>query len=254
MPSYQKTPFKPTPNLLTSGRPSYLWGSLNDRTSAPQGFVISDSSVTTTATVTFQLMAGYALNTATLNGEQITIVGTSNSSGVFNVINATIVTAVTNSLTGVCTVTFTIASTSQATLSDFGQVLVSVPEVSETVAASAFTSNAVASVPVAVPFNNPDPSQGRVLTAVINISGTFNAQTATVQIQEALQDIDSEYQTILPAVGGTGGPPPTSLAALSAAGSGVATYTFLSGRFYRFLITVGASAGVSLSVIAKING
>ena len=248
MPVYQKTPFKPTPNLLTSGRPSYLLGSLNDKTSNTQGYVISDSAATTTGTLKFQITAGYALQTASLNGEQITVVGTANSAGVFNVSNATILTAVTDVLTGICTVTYTISSTTQATTADFGQVICTVPEVPETVAT--FSSNAAASAPVAVPFNNPDPSQGRVLTAVVNVTGTFNSQTVTVDIQEALQDLDSEYATIAPAAGGTS----SHLFTSGSAGTGVATYTFLSGRFYRFVISMPNSSGVSLSIVAKING
>lgn len=252
MPAYNKSPFRPSPNLLTSGRPSYLFGSLNDKTSAPQGYVINDSSVTTTATVVFQLTAGYALNTATLNGETITIIGTANSAGIFNVTNAPILTAVTNSLIGVCTVTFTIASTAQATIADYGQVLVSVPEVPDN--AIVTSSTTVASVPVSVPFNNPDPSQGRVLTAVVSVTGTFGgASGVTVDVQEALQDIDSEYTTIVPAVGGQG-TTPVHLFSGTSAGTGVATYTFLSGRFYRFSVTVTGATAPSLNFVAKING
>ena len=250
MPAYQKTPFKPSPNLITSGRPSYLFGSYNDRVSPTQGYVLSDAIdvAGTTATVTFQATAGYALNTAQLHGETITIVGAGNNA-LFNVTNASILTAVTNILTGICTVTFTIVGGSlQATTADTGSVLCSVPEIADTVAT--FTNNAAASVPVAVPFNNPDPSQGRVLTAVVNVSGTFNSQTVVVDVQEALQDFDSEYATIAPAVGGTSG----HLFSAGSAGYGVASYTFLSGRFYRFVVSMTNSSGVSLSVIAKING
>lgn len=251
MPLYQKTPFKPSPNLLTSGRPSYLMGSLNDRTAPTSGFVISDSAVTTTGTVTFQILAGYALNTATLNGETITIIGTANSAGVFNVTNATIVTAVTNSTTGVCTVTFTISSTAQATLADFGQVLVSIPEVPDT-ATITNASASFATVPVAVPFNNPDPSQGRVLTVSVALAGVFGSASVTVDLQEALQDIDSEYTTIAPAVGGTSS---HIINAATSATSGVATYTFLSGRFYRILIAQTSGTGTTaITVIAKVNG
>lgn len=235
MTAYQNTPFKPSPNLITSGRPSYVFGSYDDKSSPTSGWVISDSATGTTGTLVFQIVSGNALQTPSLNGAQITVQGTSNSSGAFNVTNATILTAVTNTETGVCTVTYTIAATSQASTPDFGTVIVPVPEVGEAI------SGNEASVPVAAPFQNPQTNQGRVVTAVISFPGG-NPTTATVTLQEAVQDLASEYQDI--------GLVCTVAGGMITAGP-IASVTSVDGRFYRLNVT--NYTGSATTIIGKIS-
>src|SRR5260370_26155847 len=118
MPFYITSPFKPVPKLLIQGTPEYVFGSFNDKTSPTLGFVISDSAVTTTGTVTFQITSG----NIPIPGALITVVGTANAAGNFNVTNATILT-VTTTASGVCTVTYAIASSTVAIgTADSGQV------------------------------------------------------------------------------------------------------------------------------------
>src|ERR1035437_6143899 len=130
MPSYIQSPFKPMPHLLTPNTPTYVWGSFNDLTGPTTGNVLSDSAVTTTATVKLQILSGNVPKAGSL----ITIVGAANSVN-FNVVNASLisVSSPTNPDTGIYTVTFTITSTSQGTLADAGQFIIPQPELGENV-------------------------------------------------------------------------------------------------------------------------
>lgn len=189
MSQYVTSPFKPTPQLGVAGTPSYLLGSYNDKTGPTQGYVISDASNgTTTGTLIFQIVSG----NIPVSGSLITVVGTANGSGNFNVTN-TAATVVSTTLQGVCTVTYTIASTATPTTQtqDFGQVIIPQPEVAETVSGSTY-----ASVPVARPFNNPNIQEGQSLTATLNLptGGTLSGITAV--LQGADFDLDAEYKTI----------------------------------------------------------
>lgn len=209
MPAYQTTPFKQVPALLVSGTPSYLLGSFDDRSSPTFGYIITDAAVTTTATVVFQIVSG----NAPLVGEKITVRGAANSVN-FNVTNGTILTVSTTDA-GICTVTYAITSTSQATTADGGQVEVVRSEVGETSANGS-------SVPAAAPFNNPNLQQGRTVTATV----TFPTAPTTGQVwlQGAQFDIDSEYEDIV-LVNGVG--------SFGATGPS-AHVADLAFRFYRF--------------------
>ena len=184
MPSYQLTPFKQMPALTMAGKPEYVFGSFNDKTGPTIGQVISNSSVTTTATLTFRVTSG----NVPVAGSLITVVGTANSSGVFNVTNASIasVTSTDNNLSGVITVTYTIASTSQGTVADAGQVQIPQPEVGEVMVNGA-------SVPVAVGYNTPT-LQARTVNATVSFPTTPTG--GFVFLQGALFDKDSEYETL----------------------------------------------------------
>jgi len=250
MSQYQTTPFKQSPTLATAGFPVYLIGSYNDKTGPTQGYVISDASNgTTTATLIFQITSG---NVPAV-GALLTVVGTANGGGNFNVTNAAIASvAVTEQ--GVCTVTYTISSTASPTqqTQDFGQVIIPQSEVGETIAAS------YNSVPVCRPFNNPNVQEGQSFTATLNFGSGISGYTAILQGADI--DLDSEYQTVH---------------TFTASGSASTIYTFQSGtdvlapsatpgtitnnpgganlmnyRFYRFAISSVTGSG---KVVGKIE-
>lgn len=229
MPAYQTTPFKETPRLLLSGIPAYLFGSYNDKVSPTFGYVQSNSAVTTTGTVTFLIVSG----NAPVVGAKITVRGSANSAGVFNTTNATILTASTNTTTGVCTVTYAISSTTQGLTVDAGQVEVPQPEVGEVTAAGA-------SAPVAVSFATATPQQDRALTLVTSFP-TFPT-AAVVSLQQAVQDLDAEYSTVAIVATVTGG-------ALSAAG-GQFTVDPALGKFFR--VIVSGLSGPASTIVCKI--
>jgi len=242
MPSYQTTPFKPSPVLAVSGRPTYLFGSLDDRSSPTLGTVISNSASGTTGTLTFQINAG----NAPAVGELITVISTANSAGVFNVTNATILTATTNVLTGVCTVTYAISSTTQATTADVGQVEVPRSEVGETFANGA-------SAPCSVAPNNSAPQQGRTITVSVEVTGTPSA--GTVDLQGANIDLDSQYETLPPVSGGSTSSAHIFDASLVGSAQGgeasFADYT-MNYRFYR-IIVAAVSGGTTPKIVAKLE-
>jgi len=239
MSQYITSPFKPSPILAVAGTPTYLLGSYNDKTGPTQGFVISDSAVTTTGTLTFQIQSG----NPPIVGALITVVGTANAGGNFNVTNATILTVVTNTTTGVCTVTYAItSSTVAANTPDAGQVIIPQTEVGETTGAFPY-----ASVPVAVPFNNPEMQEGKSITASINLGSGLSAITAVLQGSNF--DVDSEYQPIhtFVAAGAAGvyyfqSGQDTPAAAGNANPGGV---NILNFRFYRFRITSATGTGLT---------
>ena len=210
---YQKSPFKPVPTLLVQGETEYVFGSWNAKTGATLGNVISDSAVTTTGTLTFQIIAG---NIPAV-GSLITVVGTANASGNFNVTNAQILTATTTAA-GVCTVTYTITSSTVAMgTPDGGQVIIPQPELGDIL--SSFPAS---SVPVCCPSSSGNQS-GKSLSVTIKlpaqqlgVASTLTAVTALVQ--GANFDEDGQYNTI-----GT-------ITAAGTASGGPNTYDWQSGQ------------------------
>jgi hypothetical protein len=246
MSQYQKTPFKASPVLAVAGIPTYLMGSWNDRTGPTLGYVISDASNgTTTGTLIFQIQSG----SAPIVGALITVVGTANGGGNFNVTNASILTVVTT-VAGVCTVTYAISSTSTPTVqtADNGQVQVPQSEVGDTI-----TSFPYASVPVARPFNNPETQSGQAITATLNLGAGLSAVVATLQGADI--DLDSEYTTIH--TFGTSGlstfqsgqdniAPSATPGAIESNPGGAPVLTY---RFYRFNLVSGTGTGTAIGKI-----
>lgn len=230
MPAYQTTPFKAMPKLLVAGTPEYLFGSYNDKTGPTLGFVISDSAVTTTGTVTFQITSG----NIPVVGAKITVVGTANASGNFNVTNGTILT-VTTTNSGVCTVTYAItSSTVAANTADNGQVSIPQVETGETLANGA-------SIPASMPYNNVNANLNQALTAVATFPSLPTA--AVITLQQAVFDIDAEYANIATVATVSGG-------VVTASGSQITVDPTL-GRFFRFNVT-GVSGGTAPTVAAKL--
>lgn len=229
---YISSPFKPAPAVLIAGKPEYVFGSWNDRTGPTFGNVLQDSSVTTTATVVFQIRSG----NAPVVGSQIYVRGTANSAGVFNSPTTGIVlSAVTNFSTGVCTVTYAISSTTQGVTADAGEVEIPQPEVGEAVTDGS-------SVPVSLSFSTANPDEARGLTVVVSFPSIPDA--AVVTLQQAVFDRDEEYADVATVVTVSGG-------VLSA--SGQITVDPTLGRFFRLHIS-GSSGGTLPTIVGKILG
>ena len=247
---YNKSPFKPVPTLLVQGRPEYVFGSWQDRTGPTLGNVISNSAVTTTGTLSFNVISG---NVPAV-GSLITVVGTANSAGVFNVTNAQILT-VTTTAADVATVTYAIASTTQATLQDGGQVIIPQPELGDNV-----TTFPISSVPVACPAS-PGNQSGKSLSATAKLPaqqlGVASSLTAvTVVIQGANFDEDAQYNTIgtLTAAGTSVGGP--NVYDWQSGQGNTGTGTLASGsvnlpnfRFYRLQVVGATGSGPVIGTI-----
>lgn len=186
MPVYITSPFKPPVQLLVPGTPSYVFGSWNDRTGPTIGSVISDSAVTTTGTLTFRILSG----NVPVVGALITVRGTSNASGHFNVTNATILTvsAPADPDAGIYTVTYAITSSTLSTTGDSGEVCIPQPEIGEALTAGA------ASVPVAAPYAAGNTNYEKTIS--VNVKFPSSPTTAVVVLEAANFDLDSEYATI----------------------------------------------------------
>jgi len=189
MPLYTKSPFKQVPALLIAGIPYYVFGSFDDKSSPTQGYVISNSAVTTTGTLTYMTTQG----NVPLVGDLITVVGTANASGNFNVTNAAIVTVsaavdANGFQSGVVTVTYAISSSSQGTTGDAGQVIIPRSEIGEALV------NNTATVPVAVPSTQLMTNQSKTVNATVKFTGS--PTSATAYLQGAIFDIDSEYEDL----------------------------------------------------------
>lgn len=244
MSQYQTTPFKPSPALAVAGTPQYLLGSWNDRTGPTLGFVISDSGDGTTSTVVFQIQSG----NVPVAGALITIVGTTNASGGYNVTNVAIAT-VSVTEQGVCTVTFLNTATSAAA-QDFGSVQVPQPEIGETVSGSTYSS-----VPVAMPFNNPEMQEGKSITATLNLPSGGSLSGITAVLQGANLDFDSEYKTIHTFASVTGAGTNESWQSgtdtpAAAGNENPGGANILNYRYYRFKFTAITGSG---SAIGKIE-
>ena len=230
MPPYILSPFKPMPVLLTPGIPAYLWGSYNDKTGPTTGYVISDSGNGTTSTVTVQIQAG----NIPFVGALLTIVGTANAGGAYNVTNATILTvsAAANPDTGIYTLTYAGAGTS-ASAKDYGQFIIPQPEVAEALVAGA-------SAPVAMPFNIMNANMNQALTAVASFPSL--PTSVVLSLQQAVNDINSEYATVAVIATVTGG---------AVVGNSQITVDPTLGRFFRVL-NGAVVGGTSPTVIVKI--
>jgi hypothetical protein len=245
---YVTSPFKATPTLLVAGRPEYVFGSFQDKTGPTTGYVISDSGNGTTSTVVFQITSG---NIPAV-GSLVTIVGTANAAGAYNVTNVQIASEVVTDQ-GVCTITF-LGAGSSASAQDAGAVQIPQPELGDSL-----TTSTASSVPVTSPAS-PNQQSGKSLSVTVTLPSqqlgvTSTLSAVTVVIQGANQDLDASYNTI-----GTIG---TALAAGSVtdwqSGQGnTGTGTLASGsvnlpnfRFYRLRVTAATGSGPIVGTIME---
>ena len=135
---------------------------------------------------------------------------------------------------GICTVTYTITSTTQGSLPDGGQVIVPQPEVAEACVNES-------SIPAAMPFGNTTYNLNQGLTVVVSFPSF--PTTAVVVLQQAVKDIDSEYATVATVATVTGG-------VVTAAGSQITVDPTL-GRFFRFNVS-NVTGGTNPTIIAKL--
>ena len=251
---YQTTPFKAPVALLIQGTPEYVLGSLNVKTGPTLGYVQSNSSVTTTGTLVFRIASG----NIPIPGALITVVGTANSAGIFNVTNATLLTVVVTDA-GIATVTYAVSSTSQASTPDGGQVSVPQVESGDNLTAGIVAALPISSVPVAGVVGST--TIGRSMSATV----TFPANTAafpstlsatTVVIQGSNTDRDDHYNTIgtITATGAAGstydwqsGQGQATTPAVLADGN----VDLLSFRFYRLQVVSATGAGYIVGSIMQ---
>ena len=229
MPSYVNSPFAPAV-LAMKGVATYLFGSYNYK-QAPTRIWLSNVALTSNvASVTGRIVEGEI----PVAGSLISIVQTGSTSGLFNVNRVALasVTVVDGSL-GTVTLTFPLTHADVTSAADTGTAIVEVPEIGETVAA-------VSSIACCMQSPESD-SQFTVETAV---TFTTLPTAATVNLQTAIRNVDSEFTTV--------GVAATIAAAAYTAGP-VAHFTLERGHFYRFNVS-GLTLGSGAGLVAKIGG
>ena len=249
---YQTTPFKAPVQLLIQGTPSYVYGSYNDKTAPAFGYIISDSGTGSVSTVVYQQTQG----NLPIPGSLVTILGSANATGLYNVTNAVLLTVVANDF-GTVTITFA-GSGSSASAPDSGQVIIPQIEIGDNLTAALVSALPYSSVPVAAVVGAT--VTGRSTSATVTLPTSSAAFTSTlsgvtVVIQASNVDRDDHYNTI--------GTITTAGAAGSTydwqSGEGISTtgtlaagsVNVLSFRFYRLQVTVAIGAGYVVGTIMQ---
>lgn len=212
MPTYNSPLTKP--QLLQKGVPAYLFGGLNMLQGNAKGRVADTALASNVGTVTVAILEG----PKPLIGDLITVWGTSQQSGLFNV-NRGLITAVSiTGSTGQGTISFALTGTNQTTTSDTGAFLCEPGESYETL------SNNSASRAVLVQAPQSD-SQFTIPLAV-----TFDTipTAVTVTLQKAIHDTAAEYTNTSAVV---------TVAASAYTAGPVVEATLERGYFYRVAIT-----------------
>jgi hypothetical protein len=242
---YITSPYKAPVQLLVQGTPSYVYGSYNDKTVDAQGYIISDSGTGSVSTVVYQQTQG----NLPIPGSLVTIIGSANAAGSYNVTNA-VLTSVSANDFGVISISFA-GSGSSASAPDSGQVRVPVIEVGDNLTAGLVAALPYTSVPVAAVVGAT--VTGRSTSATITFPASSAAfpstlSAVTVVIQASNVDRDDHYNTIGTVT--TTGAAGTTFEWQS--GQGAATtpavlldsnVDLLSFRFYRLQITAATGAG-----------
>ena len=250
---YQTTPFKAPVQLLIQGTPSYVYGSYNDKTAPAFGYIISDSGTGSVSTVVYQQTQG----NLPIPGSLVTILGSANATGLYNVTNAVLLTVVANDF-GTITITFA-GSGSSASAPDSGQVRVPVIEIGDNLTAGLVSALPYSSVPVAGVVGAT--VTGRATSATVTFPANSTAfpstlSAVTVNIQAANFDRDDHYNTIgvLTAAGSAGNSYDWQSGQATPATPGVANpggVDILSYRFYRLQVTAATGAGYVVGTIMQ---
>ena len=171
-PQYSNNPLTPIA-LALPGIPVYVWGSLSDRI-APTRMTISKVAIASNvATLTVQVIEG---NIPAV-GALVTVAGTQNSSGAFNVTAVAITAVSINAVSGAGTISFALTHADVSQTADSGLA----------VAPQAITFEAVStnenSVPVALPMAQDGKSISGFSAEVAWAPGT-SAGAVSVQVTD----------------------------------------------------------------------
>jgi hypothetical protein len=183
MPPYSASPFQPNPVLLLAGQPGYAFGSFSEHLPDTRMQVTTTARAASVATVGVKILEG----NAPAVGSLISIIGTTQAGGAFNVTNAALTAVTIDAVLGTGTVQFAIGAGTTAQAADFGTAMVPTPEVGEALTNTASQSFAV-----------PEPTGRNTNEKTVTWSTAYPTAPATVSmlLQGSLFDIDAQYQTI----------------------------------------------------------
>jgi hypothetical protein len=183
MPSYNSTPFAPNPTLLQPGQPGYAFGSWSEGSPDTRMQVTTTARAASVATIGVLIIEGKI----PLVGSLITVLGTAQAGGAFNVTSVAITAVSINSTTGVGTIQFAIGAGTTVQAADFGVAMSATPEAGE-----ALTNTASQSFAIQVPAGQNE--SGRSITWSTVYPSAPGA--VTMALQGSNFDLDSQYQTL----------------------------------------------------------
>lgn len=230
MPAFENTGFYVQNALLAGERPVYCWGSLNTLTAPTRAFVTNVALTSNVATVSLSLKEGQI----PVVGQTISIQGTTSTSGLFNVSNAT-VTGVSGFSTGdnsTGTVTFALTHANVGTAADTGAAVLPIPEIGESLANGASKAFCVQS-------NGAQIQNGRTVKATVSFPSIASITAATVKLQDAMDIFDTFQDVYTLATVASG--------VLTTGGSVELELTI--GRWYRFNTSGVSGSG---TIVAKL--
>lgn len=228
MPLYNSPALRP--QLLQKGVPAYLFGSLNMLQGNAKGTVSNTAITSNVASVTVQINEG----PIPLVNDLITIWGTAQQSGLFNVTRALITAVSITATTGAGTISFALTGSNQSATTDGGQFLCEPGEASETL------TNNTQSQPVLV--QAPQGDSQFTLPLAVTFPGGVLPTAVTVTLQRAIRDIAAEYTNTTTAV---------TVAATAYTAGPVVEATLERAYFYRVAITgltIGSATGITVKV------
>jgi len=229
MPAYVNSPFGTT-QLLQKGVPTYLIGSKNLLADNTRLSMVTDSIASNVATIVTSYLTG-PLPPA---GSLISITGSANSSSAFNVNRVAITSATMNATNNQVTIVFPLTAANQAATADNGTIVVEPAEIPETIAAS-YTSEAVV---VQAPGGDSQ------FTLPIALTGAAGITAMTATLQCAINNVDSEFTAVNPAV------TIVKTGASTYSSGPVVQATLQRGYVYRLAVTGVTGSG---AVVAKIG-
>ena len=115
MPPYSQNPLQAIP-LALPGYPVYLWGSFNDRVSPSKMTVSKVALAANVATLTVQMIEGNIPTTA----QFVTVTGTQQGGGEFNVTAVQLSAVSINATTGAGTISFALTGSNLSQIADSG--------------------------------------------------------------------------------------------------------------------------------------
>ena len=220
------------PQLLQKGVPAYLFGGLNMLRGNAKGTVADTALAANVATITVQLNEG----ATPVAGDYITVWGTSQQAGLFNVTRALITAVSITATTGAGTISYALTGTNQSATADTGRWQMEIGETADTLTNNTFSAPACIQAP-------QGDSQFTVPIAVTFPGGVLPT-ALTVNLQAAIRDIASEYTNV-------SAPIATVAAGVYSSGP-FNQVTLQRGYFYRAAVS-GLTIGSATGIIVKIG-
>lgn len=242
MPSYDKLGNHKV-LALVQGFPTYLFGGWGPSSpygsaliKAPTRFLINTVAITTNvATITGLIIEGDIPTVPAANQPQslISVRQTSSNAGIFNVTGVAISAVSINLNTGVGTISFPLTNANIAATPDAGIAVINQPETAEALVNGA-------SIPCTIPIQDPKTDSARTVSSVIAFPSL--PTTATVDLQGAILDLDSEYAKLGNVATVSGG---------AVTAGPLAEFQLNQIRFYRLNVS-GVTGGTNPSIVGKI--